>query len=333
MQSRLNVNRVCVVVGLFLALPLPAQTPPQTIIPATGCLFGMHAQSPDFKKDPISDMNAINAAETMIGRRFDVDRQYYAWDSPIPTAYESWTASQGRIPLISWFPSRDGAYVRWGNIANGSEDATINARADAFKIFGSPIVVAFHHEPEDEADGQNVPRCGTPPEFIAAFHIVLVFRARGVTNVLWTCILYGSDYRDGNVVNFCPGDDVVDIPGADGYNFYPDRPDWVSFGQVFNAFRNFGVAHAKPLFIAEYGCQEDPAVPDRRAQWIADAEATLKQWPEIKAVCYFNAIAGYNWRIESTASSMSAFTTMGADTYFKTRPAALTSKRRRALRH
>jgi len=303
-----------------LAVMFAAQlaTAQQSVIPATGCLFGIHAQSPDFKKDFTSDMNALLAAEAMVRRRFDVDRQYYTWDDVFPSVYDSWTSSQGRLPFLSWYPGRGNQTpVRWASIAAGAEDATVNARADDCKNFGSLIVLTFHHEPENQVDKPAIPINGTTADFIAAFrHIVQQFRARGATNVLFCVILYASDYKDGSVANFYPGDDVIDILGGDGYNFYPDRPEWVSFGQVFNGMHNFAVAHGKPAFVAEYGCQEDPAVPNRRAQWIADAEATVKVWPEFKALCYFEATADYNWRLETTTSAVNAFIAMGADPYF-----------------
>ena len=75
----------------------------------------------------------------------------------------------------------------WSAIANGSQDATIVAHADAIKSFGHPMYLAFHHEPENDLDTY-----GTPAEYAAAFrHVVDVFRARGVTNVAYVWNMIG----------------------------------------------------------------------------------------------------------------------------------------------
>ena len=71
---------------------------------------------------------------------------------------------------------------------------------------------------------------------------------------------------------------------ADGYNWAPGRPGsaWTSFGQIFQNVYDFAVAHGKPLMAVEYGVQEDPNDPYRKAQWFQDALATIKSWPHVQ---------------------------------------------------
>jgi hypothetical protein len=61
--------------------------------PRTGVLLGVYAE-------PMTNTaeQAILKLEQEIGRRFCVDHQYYQWQDGIPTAYETWTASQGGNP-------------------------------------------------------------------------------------------------------------------------------------------------------------------------------------------------------------------------------------------
>ncbi len=65
--------------------------------------------------------------------------------------------------------------------------------------------------------------------------------------------------------------------------------------------------------VVEFGVQEDPAVPGRKAQWLLDALATAKTWPSLKALIYFDVVKdGYPWVTDSSASSMSRLPADGA---------------------
>ena len=58
--------------------------------------------------------------------------------------------------------------------------------------------------------------------------------------------------------------------------------------------------------IGEFGVVERK--PGEKAQWLRDAAATLKtDFTDIKAVVYFDVKKRYNWRINTSASSASAF--------------------------
>ena len=132
---------------------------------------------------------------------------------------------------MNWLSANsDGSVIPWSSIADGSQDAWIIRRADAFKAFGSPIYFAFHHKPENDLS-----RFGSAQDYAAAFrHIVDVFRAEGVTNVafVWNMMGWSFDSRSGVDVNaFYPGDDYVDFIAGDGYNRYPLSGNWVSFSR------------------------------------------------------------------------------------------------------
>ena len=206
-------------------------------------------------------------------------------DPDVPAALGCLHRSLAVRELVS--ANSDGSVIPWSSIADGSQDAWIIRRADAFKAFGSPIYLAFHHEPENDLS-----RFGSPQDYAAAFrHIVDVFRAEGVTNVafVWNMMGWSFDSRSGVDVNaFYPGDDYVDFVAGDGYNHYPLSGNWVSFQQIFQPIYDFAVAHAKPLMVAEYGVMEDPSNPDRKGQWFRDALLTLQSWPQLKAMVYFD---------------------------------------------
>ncbi len=278
--------------------------------PTSGAYFGSWVQP----RDGESTKDALLRVESQIGRTLAVDHQYYRWDDPIPTAHQSWDVAAGRIPYIAWNAKRNnGTAVSWSQIASGAEDAWITTRADALKAFGSPIYLTFHHEPEDD-----VPALGTATDFTAAWrHIVDVFRARGVTNVTMVWTLMSWTFTQGRADTYYPGDTYVDVVGTDGYNWNPGKPktNWRSFDWVMAPTRSFAVAHGKPVIVAEYGVQEDPAVAGRKAQWFRDALVTLRQWPEVIAITYYDSPIIYQWWTDTTPSSLQAYAEIGRDPY------------------
>jgi putative cell wall-binding protein len=271
--------------------------------PAAGALVGASA-SP---RNGESQLAAIERTEAQIGRRLDIDHQFYRWDHTFPTAVQQADAAAGRIPFLNWRPHRtDGSIVTWSAIAGGTEDGVIRARADAMKAFGRPMLFSFNAEPFDESRNG----WGTPAQFADAFrHIVSVFRAQGANNVSFAWVLTGYDFTiTGRPEAFYPGDEWVDWIGADPYNFFTRDKKWQSFAAVAGAFHTWGAARHKPLVLAEWGTEEDPAVPGRKAAWFTEALSTLLTWPEVKAVVYFNNVAdGYDWTIDTSTTSLAAF--------------------------
>jgi Glycosyl hydrolase family 26 len=286
---------------------------PTALIPPSGAYLGAFV-SPRPGED---FQGAVHRLESAIGRKIVIDHQYSRWDVAIPTAHQIWDASTGRLPFVNWKAQRlDGSPVPWRTIANGSDDEWIMQRADALKAFGSPLYLAFHHEPEDDLG-----TWGSPEDYAAAFrHIVDVFRSRGVSNVafVWTVMTWTFDPRSGRDPDaYYPGDGYVDIIGVDGYDWYPGRvgAPWESFEEIFERSNHFATIHDKPWMVVETGAQEDTHQPGRKGQWFRDIAATAKRWPLLKAVIYFDAIKEYDWSSDTSVSSLRGFFALGHDPY------------------
>jgi hypothetical protein len=298
------------------AAPLDAK-----LAPATGAHFGIFSGPPRSGRKWGQEVPYL---ESVIARKYDLDRWYYFWDETFPTWHEKDAAAAGRIPVVGWSAgikagstARDGTPVRFAAIANGAEDARIRARADALKAFGHKVMFIFHHEPEDEG-----PTHGTPAEYKAAYRrVVSIFRQRGATNVIFVWNMMSWTFNPGGAVpeNWYPGDDVVDWVAADGYNWYENdfNPGpWREFSEIFYHFRLWAKAKGKPAMVAEVGSGEDPANATRKAKWFANALTTIKSWPEIKAFIYFNSLG---WHFDATTASTNAYRTVARDPYFNPR--------------
>lgn len=290
-------------------------------LPQTGALLGALAAVGDHHGS--NHQEALLDFEADAGREMAIDHDYFNWDEVFPSTWNEQSRDQGRTLLLSWSAGeKGGSCVGWANIANGSEDATIDARAADIKAFAAPLFFVFHHEPENDTS-----ICGTSVDFVDAYqHVHDRFVADGVTNVSWVWVLMAYTYRveDPNV--WYPGDNYVDVVGADGYNWYscPGRTDpWNEFSWVFDEFHAWGMAHGKPELVAEFASMEDPDDPNHKAEWISNAEATIKTWPEIKAVVWYDngpPSPTCTWWVDSSQASLNAFKSMGADTYFNPSP-------------
>lgn len=282
------------------------------LAPAHGLLMGAAAQP----RDGESWTTALTDLQSSVGTQFALHRDYSMWDSPMPSGpvRDDWNA--GRLPALSIMARTvKGATISWASIASGAQDPAIGRFADTLRDAGKPILLTFHHEPE------NDPGNGTPADYVAAWrHFVTVFRAHQADNVKFAWILMASSFGSNNAQGdaYYPGDDYIDWVAADGYNFYgcTGRQDvtWRSFGQIFAGFRAWAAQHpTKPVFIAETGSQEDPASPGRKAQWLNDMDTTLQGWTQVKAVSYWNSSEKCQWFVDSSASSLAAYRSLVND--------------------
>jgi hypothetical protein len=290
--------------------------PPTVLFPRDGAYLGARVQPSAGQ----SQADAFAAAEREIGRRFAVERVYHRWWDAFPTEGDRQSAASGRLLFISWAAqTAGGTPVPWAAIASGRFDRWIRARADAVAAFGRPLYLCFNHEPEDEA------AWGSAADFVAAYRrVVDLFRSEGVSNVAYVWTMMSASFAHGGSVAdaFYPGDGYVDAVGVDAYNWSPGRSGaaWRSFAAVVAPARRFALAHDVPLVVPEFGVQEDPSVPGRKAAWVRAAAATIRRWHDIKAVMYFDSSRGYPWQISTSASSLAAFAEVASDPWFDPAP-------------
>lgn len=283
-------------------------------VPARGLYFGAYNHAG--KEGRQASMVKL---EERVGRKFDIDHQFYRWDTQFPTRADEWTVQEGRIPLWNWSSRRlDDTQVPWPDIADGKQDATIDALARKVREFGHPVFLAFQHEPGGQV-GTAPGKSGTSEDYRRAWrHIVQRFRAQQVNNVSWTWILTAFAFSKGNPDSLYPGDDIIDWIAADGYNSYDcfgTGQHWRWFPEIYSDFYAWGRKHGKPLMAAEFGSVEDPARPGRKGDWFRRIPATLQQWPEFKAMVYFNAApACQNW-VTTSESALAGFRDFAHDAY------------------
>jgi Glycosyl hydrolase family 26 len=315
----------CLAAGITLAVAALALVPTagasgsartgglgRNLVPAQGSLFGAYVG-----RTPGRDHYAgVLAVEQALGYKLGIDEHYKSWRNT-HVAEETLDVQAGRIPMLNWSP---GGTTTAKAISSGSQDATIRAMALAIAHLGQPVFLRLAYEMDQP---QGHPRyIGTASEFVPAWrHVYTMFRALGVDNARFVWCPIARNFADGKAQAFYPGDAYVDWIAADGYNWFPAKRSWRSYGEIFGSFYAWASTRGKPLMVAESGAMEDRQDPGRKAAWIADAAAWVKAHPQMKAALYFDSVSpkGYDFRASTSASAFTAFRRWGADPYFNPR--------------
>jgi hypothetical protein len=293
-----------------------------------GVVFGAYVQ--DFAGGSLVD--AQRRFERMIGRKLKATRVYLRWDSSFPNQHVTWLKRMNRTIVLSVRAMReDGSIVPWRSIADAAEGSelydTIVSWARRIRAFDKHIYLIFNHEPEAYFNDS----LGSSSDFIAAWRrIVSVFRQEGTLNVSWTWTMtdWAFETTDERAAdNWYPGDDVVDVIGADAYNFSDCMTagrSWYSLRRKLVPIREWAKAHpGKPIVLPEWGTTSDPQDVGRKASWIRDARRLLKRpaWRRIKMVLYFQSIdpsaPGCVLPVTPADGSAQALGAMAADPYFR----------------
>jgi hypothetical protein len=251
---------------------------------------------------------SVREMERKVGRRFATTHYRMPWTSDLVNGFTRWSASSDHTQVLSWFARTKSGPVSWRSIADGHHDAWITRQARSLRGTGWDGFIAFHKEPEDE---------GTAEDWQGAYRRVrTIFDNVGVSRFRWVVTLMASTYLAGDAARWIP--DRYDLLGVDGYNRYRCRGvDWRSFSKIFRPARSFARARGKDLYIMEIGCVEAEA--GRKAEWIRDARATIKRWPEIVGLSYNHENTDCNYYLTSSQSSLDAFKAMGSDRHFQKR--------------
>jgi len=271
------------------------------------CALGAHADPAGGDLD-----QALVELEELIGRRLDIDRQYYNLDDEVPGEHERWVADGGRTPMFSVTSELStGEPLLWAEVAdpdNPAASALVTGLARRLRDFGGPVFVLFHE--------QKDPAFGTPAEFAAAWRrLVEVARAEGADNAVWVWHLPSGQFPT-EADDWYPGDEWVDWIGASGFNWYNGDPSssWRPFASVFATFLEWSRGHDRPLMIVSVASAENlnepPEAPRSKATWIREALAALEDEPRIQALVWNHGRGEdefRDWRVDSSPAALAAF--------------------------
>jgi hypothetical protein len=277
------------------------------LVPRQGALFGA------FVNRSTSTWAAVTSFQKSLGFKLTIVHHYQPWSIGSLTV-ERAAMNSDQIPMLSWSP---GGTTTANAIVSGSQDALIRRTALAIKALHKRMFLRLGYE-MDQPPGH--PRyIGTPSQFIAAWrHVVSIFRNVGATNARFVWCAIAANFKNGHAQAYYPGDAWVNWIAADGYNWYPSKSTWATFGTIFPAFYHWGAAHARPLMIAETGSMEDRRTPGRKAAWMTSARLWVRAHPKIRAVVYFDSVSpkGFDFRSTTSSSAFAALRRWGLGSYW-----------------
>jgi mannan endo-1,4-beta-mannosidase len=265
----------------------------------------------------MSTTTGLDAIESSVGRKADVVNMFVADSESFPTNRCTTLAGRGATPMVTLeFKSLSSGGL--AAITNGSHDAYLRSFADAAKSYGGQVWLRPFHEMNGNWYPWGATGSNTPAQLVAAWkHVHDIFVAEGATNVkfVWCVNSESVPNTSANAIGkYWPGPAYVDYMAIDAYNFGTNTSGgtWRSFSSVVGAaYAKLISLSMKPVILAETGSAEQGG---SKAAWVTAQFSAIKStYPRITGVCWFNCVSGEDWRVDTSANSLSAFKTAVAN--------------------
>jgi hypothetical protein len=296
-------------------------------------------QRPHDRLEPVVALGAFNEGDILWGDTSPVDEYTSLVGAPPliinvfhPFKWESTYVSleadylnrvQSRFPksviMVTWEPNATRS-APLHSIIEGTHDVYVRSCAQEIKAFGKRILIRFAHE----MNGTWYAWCGNPAKYKDAWNKMrLLFAAEGAADAEWVWCpsieapSYSASYP---MAAYYPGDSSVEWLGLDGYNWATSHGDpWFTFDELMrpNIDSLESISSTKRVIIGETGCHDGGG---NKALWIQQMHQSLRAhtYPSIAGVCYFNSNKdGANWRVDTSAESLAAYSEMVQDPYMQ----------------
>ena len=263
---------------------------------------------------------AVLEHEATIGRTLDVVNEFFSFDKPWAIDRLEWHIDSGRGLMISW----NGTHA--DSILDGDADEVIRQRARWTAELAVPLLLRFFWEP-DAAKGNTWGYHDDPTRYHDVWNYVrAIFAEEGADNAKWVWTPTTWHFVTGNAPAFYPGDDVVDVIGADGYLWSPCQGGIESATDVFGAFLDWANDRDKPVVFAEWGADEDGG-SGSKAGFVEELHDLAAGIDKLMALVVFDAVdpggRGCDWRIDSSAEALEAYLRLANDPRFDGDPGQL----------
>jgi Glycosyl hydrolase family 26 len=312
-----------VAAGVLIALFVTASAVPAKAPRAHPLYWGAWIGSQFTGTEAPFDMNAVTKFEQVAGAKklsliefsspFEDCYKSPCVPYPFPAGYFDSIRSYGAIPLFSWGSNAipivaTARSFTLARVAAGDFDPYIRAWAKAAADWGHPFFLRF----DWEMNGHWFPwgwgnNGNKPGDFIRAWrHVHTIFQQEGARNANWVwCPNVDPGRVFGPLQILYPGSRYVDWTCVDVYN--RSQP-WLSFDRLFaSTYKTISaLAPGKPMLIGEIATTEKGG---SKSAWITGFLHNLtKRYPLVNGIAWFEKFdSGYDWPIETSASSQAAF--------------------------
>ncbi|HSU47177.1 MAG TPA: glycosyl hydrolase [Arthrobacter sp.] len=291
------------------AAPSPAPAPQPPTVSTAALRFGVATAGGAMagsELDEVATLAGESPSMVMIYKDF--------LQSP-PIAELDAVSSRGATSLVTWEPWAWGGGVQQpayalARITAGDFDADITQWGQSLAAWGKPVMLRFAHEMNGNwypwAEGVNGNQAG---DYVAAWrHMHDVVAATGAGNIRWVWSPNVPYWGSTDLAGLYPGAGYVDIVALDGYNWGTSQTwsSWVSpvdlFAPGISQLRT--LAPGKAILVAETASSE---LGGSKATWNTDLVSYLAAQPDVMGFVWFHLQKETDWRINSSASSASAF--------------------------
>lgn len=305
---------------------------------ASGIYWGAHIAGKPPDAAAFQPGGLIYNFETNVAKK---KMSIFAWGAPweypagtmlrFQKSYFDNVRNHGSVPMLDWSSMAPGGpyqpKYKLTNITSGKFDAFITQWATDAKNWGHPFFLRFDWEMNGnwQFPWSTQLNGNKPVDYINAWrHVHDIFVKVGANNVTWVWAPNISTWNTVPLAQVYPGASYVDWVGLDGYNFYKiQNMPWQGFSLVFsgnpaisNSKNSYAeitkLAPGKPLIITEFASVEAGDGGAMKATWIKNALTTAipTQFPQIKAIVWFNWNAGnaaLTWPVASSVAAKNAF--------------------------
>lgn len=296
---------------------------------ASAARVALGVSSP-YEPDRSLEERLVRLERETTGAPLGAVRLYHRWDESFPSVAERFLAGRSTVPVLSISTQRvDGSWIAWRDLATAAPGSPLSRQLEAWASsldrWDGPLVVTLDHEPDFYRNGGD----GEAADYIAAFRrfAEAVSAVDADVELAWIGVAYGFTAEAvAKAPDFYPGDDVVDLIGADGFNWAGCRdPEgrWRTFDEVFAPFRAWADERAdKGIVLAEVGTVEDADDATRKATWLREAAASMgsEAWTRLRVVVFWDNVHEHDercdFRLASSAASARAFASIAAQPLF-----------------
>jgi len=265
--------------------------------------------------EPRMVSSGLHAAERRLGVTFASANSYINFDTTWSDKQAGWNkfAAEGRTLVVAWAPIRHSQSVLLSEVAAGRYADHVDEVLSGIAEYPHRVVCRWAWEmngdwAEYSAAYQGESKgCFDPSEYIQAWrYVVDRSRALRVSNLLWLFCPNGTDVGPYPMEQYWPGQDYVDLVGADAYNGFAG---WTSFHDLFaGPYRRLTqLKPATDFWVGETGCVESTTASHSKAEW-AHSMFHERRLPRVRAVNYFDDYGSRDWRIHTSEESQAAFT-------------------------
>ena len=224
-----------------------------------------------------SELTALPAVQQTLAHPLSIVPVFLNWNDPITVTDLDQVIASGGIPMITW---KCGA--KDTNVIAGRDDRQIDSVAAKLAQFQLPVFLRWFPDPNANTAGAACLGSAGAAGYVGAYrHIHDRLVAAGASNVsdVWS-VDTTTPQASRSWSRFYPGAQYVDWIGADGYATTSTTASVANdFGAWYSDF-----SAEKPLMISQTA-----AIPTQQAQYIEQLSTMPVQFPQVRAVVYFDA--------------------------------------------